>query len=481
MPAWLTRPPTSWRCSRSSPTGPTSWVGTGPRYPWGGLYGGQIVAQALRAAAHTVEPQFRVHSLHAYFIRRGDHTEPVRYEVDRVRNGRSFVTRTVTARQAVGAILSMSVSFQVDEEAPEVQTAELPDVPGRPSLPPGLLELHVRPGHRARRRPAGPVPGLDAHPRRRSATTRSSTPARWPTCPTTTPPTPWCALRPDRPGPGTPPEDQHPFMAFSLDHAIWFHRPLRADQWHLTAMVCHGIISSRGLTVGHVFTEDGIHVPRCPRRSSCAAAATPRRKGRRQPVIGSRAMTSTLVLLRHGQSTWNAENLFTGWWDADLSEQGRAEAAAAGTLMAEAGIAPDVVHTSLQTRAIRTANLALDAMGLLWLPGQAALAAERAPLRRPHRAQQGRGHRRVRRGPGEGLAPQLRHAAAAHRRRTTPYNPNTDPRYAAIPRRRAARSRSAWPTWSTACSPTGSTRSSPTWPAAAPCWWPPTATACGPW
>lgn len=79
-------------------------------------------------------------------------------------------------------------------------------------------------------------------------------------------------------------------------------------------------------------------------------------------------MNSTLILLRHGQSTWNAENLFTGWWDADLSEQGRSEASAAGTLMAEAGLRPDVVHTSLQTRAIRTANLALDAMGLLWLP-----------------------------------------------------------------------------------------------------------------
>ena len=79
-------------------------------------------------------------------------------------------------------------------------------------------------------------------------------------------------------------------------------------------------------------------------------------------------MTSKLVLLRHGQSTWNAENLFTGWWDADLSDLGRTEATRSGELMAEAGLAPDVVHTSLQTRAIRTANLALDAMGLLWLP-----------------------------------------------------------------------------------------------------------------
>lgn len=79
-------------------------------------------------------------------------------------------------------------------------------------------------------------------------------------------------------------------------------------------------------------------------------------------------MTSTLILLRHGQSTWNAENLFTGWWDADLSDQGRQEATNAGQVLADAGIAPDVVHTSLQTRAIRTANLTLDAMGLLWLP-----------------------------------------------------------------------------------------------------------------
>ena len=75
-------------------------------------------------------------------------------------------------------------------------------------------------------------------------------------------------------------------------------------------------------------------------------------------------MTSTLILLRHGQSTWNAENLFTGWWDSDLSELGRSEATRSGELMAEAGLEPDVVHTSLQTRAIRTANLALDAMGL---------------------------------------------------------------------------------------------------------------------
>ena len=79
-------------------------------------------------------------------------------------------------------------------------------------------------------------------------------------------------------------------------------------------------------------------------------------------------MSATLVLLRHGQSTWNAENLFTGWWDCPLSELGAAEASESGRLMADAGLALDVVHTSLQTRAIRTAELALAEMGLSWLP-----------------------------------------------------------------------------------------------------------------
>ena len=79
-------------------------------------------------------------------------------------------------------------------------------------------------------------------------------------------------------------------------------------------------------------------------------------------------MTSTLVLLRHGQSTWNAENLFTGWYDADLTDLGREEARRGGALMRDAGIEPEIVHTSLQVRAIRTANEALDEMGRLWIP-----------------------------------------------------------------------------------------------------------------
>ena len=239
------------------PHGPDTFVGRGPRYPWGGLYGGQIVAQALRAAASPVERTYRIHSLHAYFIRRGDHSEPVRYEVERVRNGRSFVTRTVTARQATGALLSRSASFQVDEEAFEAQIAEVPSVPApdeliqeswSPMFTRATVPVHDSPG-RARgwlkvNGDLGDDPVLHACALAYMSDDYPTDAA--------------VSLRPDRPGPDD--ANQHPFLAISLDHAIWFHRPIRADEWHLTAMVCHGLISSRGLTIGHVFTPEGIHV-----------------------------------------------------------------------------------------------------------------------------------------------------------------------------------------------------------------------------
>jgi 2,3-bisphosphoglycerate-dependent phosphoglycerate mutase len=79
-------------------------------------------------------------------------------------------------------------------------------------------------------------------------------------------------------------------------------------------------------------------------------------------------MTGTLVLLRHGESEWNAKNLFTGWVDVGLTERGEAEARRGGELLREAGLLPDVAHTSVQRRAIRTAEIALDVADRLWLP-----------------------------------------------------------------------------------------------------------------
>ena len=85
-------------------------------------------------------------------------------------------------------------------------------------------------------------------------------------------------------------------------------------------------------------------------------------------ATGEGSTTRRLVLLRHGQSTWNHDNRFTGWADPDLTARGEDEALRAGQLLSDAGIQPDVVHTSLQTRAIRTSDLTLGAMDRLWIP-----------------------------------------------------------------------------------------------------------------
>ena len=112
--------------------GPDVYVGISPDYPWGRVYGGQVVAQGLRAASATVDEDRHVHSLHAYFIRGGTSSEPIRYEVDRIRNGRSFVTRRVVARQSEGAILNLSCSFQVVEDQIDVQESMAPEHMGLP-------------------------------------------------------------------------------------------------------------------------------------------------------------------------------------------------------------------------------------------------------------------------------------------------------------------------------------------------------------
>ena len=130
------------------PHGPDTYVGIAARYPWGGrLFGGQVVAQALRAASLTVPADRPAHSLHSYFIRPGTTEEPIRYEVERLRDGRSFTTRQVVARQSGGAILNLSVSFQVVEDEADAPIAVLPaELPSYddPTLPDhswaGLLE-----------------------------------------------------------------------------------------------------------------------------------------------------------------------------------------------------------------------------------------------------------------------------------------------------------------------------------------------------
>lgn len=254
-----------------------TWVGAGPRYPWGGLYGGQIVAQALRAAALTVAPHFRPHSLHAYFIRAGDHDQPVRFEVDRVRDGRSFATRAVTARQSVGAIFNMSASFQVasrpagplsaesDARAGppsgatvQVQTAVMPDFPlpdesasdGWSPIFDRRLDHEPAPGEMTGwLRLLDSIAPVEDDPALHAAALAYIS--------DDLPTDAVASLHPDR---LTGEEFHERYFSASLDHAIWFHQPFDATDWHVEHFVCHGMLDSRGFSLGYVFMPDGTHV-----------------------------------------------------------------------------------------------------------------------------------------------------------------------------------------------------------------------------
>ena len=232
------------------PHGPDTFVGESPPYSWGRIYGGLVIAQALWAATQTVRPEHAVHSLQAYFILGGDLGEPVRYEVDRVRNGRSFTTRRVLARQSAGAILTLACSFQVAESGPETQSAELEK--GLPVA--DDLEWEWDAGiHRA------DVPRPAAPP-------RATAWARFPESLGDDPRLQACGLAylSDTNAMSavhrSHPSDHEVLMGASLDHAMWFHRPARADDWVLLDMTGHGMIGSRGLATGPVFHPDGTHV-----------------------------------------------------------------------------------------------------------------------------------------------------------------------------------------------------------------------------
>ncbi|MET0387467.1 MAG: acyl-CoA thioesterase domain-containing protein [Polyangiales bacterium] len=235
------------------PHGPDTWVGAGPSYPWGGLYGGQIVAQALRAAAHTVPEAFAVHSLHAYFIRRGDASAPIRFEVDRIRDGRSYYTRRVVARQSTGAILNMSASFALHEVGPETQTQELPEAPAPDTLAPTSWSpifdrRNVPPTPNSPRGAAwfrilNEVGVSPVHHACALAYASDDLPMAA-----------VIAIHPERP---VEPQD---FFVTSLDHAIWFHRPLRAEDWHLYDYAVHQFRENRALTLGHIFSTAGVHI-----------------------------------------------------------------------------------------------------------------------------------------------------------------------------------------------------------------------------
>lgn len=242
------------------PHGPDTWTGLSAQYQWGRIYGGQVLAQSLWAAFATVDEAFGVHSLHAYFIRGGVLTEPVRFEVDRLRNGRSFCTRTVTARQSGGAILHLQASFHVAEDAPEVQTARMPLAPDpahvaqRPGDWPWIMERRPLDSYLGSGQSMGWVRLIDPlpdDPRLHVCGLAMCSDAIQ-----------FTAARSIHPAMKAAKQAgvDDPFMGASLDHAMWFHRPLRADDWHLYHWDCHGLMGARGMTVGNLFSPDGVHV-----------------------------------------------------------------------------------------------------------------------------------------------------------------------------------------------------------------------------
>ncbi len=246
--------------------------------PGGGrVFGGQVIAQALVAAQRTVESERLAHSLHGYFLLGGDPSVPIIFEVDRIRDGGSFTTRRVVAIQHGKAIFSMAVSFQKHEEGLTHQ-ATMPQVPPPEDLPTDAAwrdKLLARFPHAAARdwmalRPLEIRPiGLD--PSFLAGKMAQARPGMWVR---TRGPLPddiavhqavlayasdlsllQAALVPH----GRSVFD-HDLQAASLDHALWLHRPFRADEWLLYVQDSPSAQSGRGFCRGELYSRDGMLV-----------------------------------------------------------------------------------------------------------------------------------------------------------------------------------------------------------------------------
>ncbi len=235
------------------------------------VFGGQVAGQALVAAGRTVPAERPVHSLHAYFLRPGDPSIPIVYEVDRIRDGRSFTTRRVVGVQHGKAIFNLSASFQMVEEGVEHQST-MPEVPDPESLT-TLTErmvpyAHENDGWYTRPRPVdiryvGHPPRIAKEVGERTLSSRV-----WMRADGTLPDDPLlhvCAV--------TFASDMTlldstllahglswgtgDVLGASLDHAMWFHKPFRADEWWLYDQESPWAGASRGLARGAIYTRDG--------------------------------------------------------------------------------------------------------------------------------------------------------------------------------------------------------------------------------
>lgn len=242
----------------------------------GRVFGGQALAQALVAARRTVDDERHAHSLHAYFILPGDIDVPIVYFVDRLRDGRSFSTRRVTAIQHGRAIFNMSISFQVEEEGLEHQI-EMPEVPGPDGLtpelsmireaadriPPDLREIYTR-DRPIEIRPVAPTDLF--RPERREPAKHTwfrvmgSMPSELLSHQAVLAYTSDYGLLGTALLPHGLPIQSPRLQAATLDHAIWFHRPFRVDEWLLYSTDSPMAAGARGFTRGSIFTREGVLV-----------------------------------------------------------------------------------------------------------------------------------------------------------------------------------------------------------------------------
>ena len=238
------------------------------------VFGGQVAAQALVAGARTTEPPLGVHSLHSYFLRPGDTEVPIVYDVERIRDGRSFATRRVVARQHGRSIYYMTASFHKPEDGFDHQDAMPDPVPGPEQAADGGNAFGIRSPELARRwqeewaalelrwvgdsRPGGALassvhPALsrlwirvngaldDAPLTHQAAFTYASD----------------MTLLGSTLVPHGHQVSDSDVQSASLDHTVWFHRPFRADEWLLYDQVSPSASGARGLALGRLFTRAG--------------------------------------------------------------------------------------------------------------------------------------------------------------------------------------------------------------------------------
>ncbi len=247
--------------------------GRSPKVGWQRVFGGQVIGQSLVAAQRTVDPERRVHSLHVYFMRPGDPENPIVYEVDRIRDGGSFTTRRIVAIQHGKAIFSMSASFQIREEGLE-HAFEMPDIP-HPDQLVSEKELaeqfidHAPENVRKywqRERPIELRPTDLTHyvskkklPPLQNVWFRAT--GRLPSDPAIQEAvlayaSDMTLLDTSLFAHGRAVFDPQLQVA-SLDHAMWFHRPLNMEAWHLYTQDSPNASGARGLTRGSIFSADG--------------------------------------------------------------------------------------------------------------------------------------------------------------------------------------------------------------------------------